>query len=65
MERRYDLTTSDDIQSYLQTHGYPTCTTVERLAEGWSGFVYRARIGEGNDREHHFSEATQLRQTSL
>lgn len=53
MEQHYDLATSDGVQSYLQTHGYPTCISVERLAEGWSGFVYRAQFREGNNREHH------------
>ncbi|GAB7322023.1 hypothetical protein MBLNU13_g03076t2 [Cladosporium sp. NU13] len=49
MEQHYDLATSDGVQSYLQTHGYPTCISVERLAEGWSGFVYRAQFREGNN----------------
>lgn len=53
MAQKHDLTSSDGIQSYLQTHGYPSCFSVERLAEGWSGFVYRARLGEDTDRKHH------------
>jgi len=51
MAQRYDLTSSNGIQSYLKTHGYPSCISVERLAEGWSGFVYRAQLGEEGDRE--------------
>jgi hypothetical protein len=46
MAQELHLTSSDGIQSYLQTHGYPSCVSVERLAEGWSGFVFRAQLGE-------------------
>jgi hypothetical protein len=51
MAQEYDLTSSIGIQSYLQTHGYPSCVSVERLAEGWSGFVFRAQLGGAIDRQ--------------
>jgi hypothetical protein len=38
-----DLTSTTGIQQHLHAHGY-TCNSVERLAEGFSGFVYRARL---------------------
>jgi hypothetical protein len=40
-----DLTSTVGIQQYLYENGY-TCDTVERLAEGFSGFVYRARLNK-------------------
>jgi hypothetical protein len=52
MAQQYDLTSSDGILSYLHAHGYPSCFSVDRLAEGWSGFVYRAQIGDDIDRQH-------------
>lgn len=41
-----DLTTPEGIQEYLQSRGYPLCDSVVRLAEGFSGFVYRAQISD-------------------
>jgi len=38
-----DLTSTTGIQQYLHENGYK-CESVERLAEGFSGFVYRARL---------------------
>jgi hypothetical protein len=38
-----DLTSTTGIQQYLHDNGY-TCDFVERLAEGFSGFVYRAKL---------------------
>ena len=61
MGRHYDLTTSDGVLGYLQAYSYPTCISVERLAEGWSGFVYRAQLSKGNDREHHVPAASGIR----
>jgi hypothetical protein len=51
MAQEYDLTSSIDIQSYLKTHGYPSCVSVKRLAEGWSGFVFRAQLGDTTNRQ--------------
>lgn len=52
MARQHDLTSSDGVQNYLQTNNYPTCVSVERLAEGVSGFVYRAKLSEEQDRQY-------------
>jgi hypothetical protein len=38
-----DLTSASGIQQYLNDNGY-ACNSVERLAEGFSGFVYRAKL---------------------
>ncbi|KAM0719683.1 hypothetical protein Q7P37_003814 [Cladosporium fusiforme] len=38
-----DLTTEESVLKYLQSKDY-TCTTVERLSEGVSGFVFRAHL---------------------
>lgn len=45
-----DLTSPLGIQQYLQDRGWtgPLCD-VERLAGGFSGFVFRARISNEND----------------
>ena len=51
MEPHHDLTSPEGVQNYLRTHGYSSCGSVERLAGGSSGFVYRARFDEANDRE--------------
>lgn len=41
------LTSTAGIQQYLRDHSY-TCDSVERLAEGFSGFVYRAGLRESS-----------------
>jgi hypothetical protein len=38
-----DLTSTTGVQRYLHDNGYK-CDSVERLAEGFSGFVYRAKL---------------------
>lgn len=38
-----DLTLTTGIQQYLHDNGYER-DSVERLAEGFSGFVYRAKL---------------------
>lgn len=45
-----DLTTDEGIQSYLTTTPglYPTCHKIDRLPEGFGGFVYRAHLGESS-----------------
>jgi hypothetical protein len=50
MELHHDLTSPEGVQNYLRTHGYSSRGSVERLAGGSSGFVYRARFDEANDR---------------
>jgi len=42
---QFDLTSPPGIQQYLDRNGYK-CDFVERLAEGFSGFVYRAILHE-------------------
>jgi hypothetical protein len=37
-----DYTTEAGIQAYLISALYPLCDKVERLSEGFSGFVFRA-----------------------
>lgn len=45
-----DLTTDQGIKSYLTTTPglYPTCHKIDRLPEGFGGFVYRAHLGESS-----------------
>ena len=37
-----DLTREDEVKLYLEGKGYASCFKVERLTEGFSGFVFRA-----------------------
>ncbi|KXT07464.1 hypothetical protein AC578_566 [Pseudocercospora eumusae] len=37
-----DLTREDEVKLYLEANGYASCFMVERLSEGFSGFVFRA-----------------------
>ncbi|KAI9659368.1 MAG: hypothetical protein M1821_001626 [Bathelium mastoideum] len=39
-----DLTTEEGVLRYLCKRFYPTCSKVERLSDGFSGFVYRANL---------------------
>lgn len=39
-----DLTTEEGIQQYLRSNHYPSCQHIERLPEGFGGFVFRAHI---------------------
>lgn len=41
-----DLTTEEGVQEYLKSQLYPSCHQVERLPEGFGGFVFRAHVGE-------------------
>jgi hypothetical protein len=52
MAQQCDLTSSIGTKSYLQTYGCPSCISVERLVEGWSGFVYCAQLLEEPGRQH-------------
>ncbi|KAK4507156.1 hypothetical protein PRZ48_000890 [Zasmidium cellare] len=40
-----DLTTEEGVKQYLKSKLYPSCSHVERLPEGFGGFVFRAHIG--------------------
>ncbi|KAF2173269.1 hypothetical protein M409DRAFT_17212 [Zasmidium cellare ATCC 36951] len=43
-----DLTTDSGVKQYLRSNLYPSCHHVERLPEGFGGFVFRAHIeGDG------------------
>lgn len=41
-----DLTTEQGVQKYLRSKLYPSCHRVERLPEGFGGFVFRAHLEE-------------------
>lgn len=50
MTQHHELTTPSGVQEYLQTHGFPSCVSVERLSEGYSAFVFRAHLKDDTDR---------------
>lgn len=39
-----ELTTESGVKQYLQSNLYSSCQHVERLPEGFGGFVFRAHI---------------------